>query len=122
MNDRSSMKIERAIKEQPATKPMPEAAEFWSDFRARARLHPQQEYTRVHPRGWFLGWSAATACAILLLGVFLIGLPTSSVGSEGKAFDVMVDHSAVIIMNDEPEQGTILWIVDMEIGDTGSEG
>ena len=93
--------------------------EFWSDFKARAKLRSQETPAR-NSRPLVLSWAVATACAVLLVaGIVKFQLTRSGDtvqhGSSVTSLDVMVPHSAVLIMNDEPDQGTIVWIVDMEM-------
>jgi hypothetical protein len=117
----------RAIREQigrgsPRGEMTPAGA-FWDDFRARARLHPQHEpETRVLPV--VLRWGLATACAALaVMAAAYVLTPGSSAGlAEVKSVRVMAPHSAVLIMDNERAQSTILWISGMTAEKTQGEG
>ena len=54
--------------------------------------------------------------AALIMLVVLRGLPAAPAGgSHIKSLEVVASHSAVLIMEDEPTESTILWIVDMSL-------
>ena len=93
------------------------AEEFWTDFKARARLHVQDRPDPRPESSPFLKWGLATACAAaLVMLVVLRGLPgLSGRGSHIKSLEVVASHSAVLIMEDQPTDSTILWIVDMSL-------
>ena len=112
--------INKEVKEGLAALP-PDASlrpadEFWSDFKARAHLRrqdvPQPERSRLG-----LAWAIPAACAAALL--LAAGLHVFSSGSAGaggviKSIEVIASHSAVLIMEDDVMESTVLWIVDME--------
>ena len=89
--------------------------DFWSDFRARARLHPQHEPAPQSALPRMAPWLLA-ACTAALVAVFVFVPPGRQTGptSEILAVDVLARHSGVMIMNEDDSQGTILWICDME--------
>lgn len=99
--------------------PMPDAESFWSDFRARASMVHQEK--AVAPAPVFLsaqGWAVATACAALLAiavgGFFLFNGETVDRSGGKMTLDVVAAHSAVLVIEDEPSHGTIVWIVGMD--------
>jgi hypothetical protein len=102
-----------------------EAAAFWADFKARARLHPQHEPARP-AWGWPMPrWALAAACALVLVcgaGVYM-GTPVQAAElSTINSVEIVASHGGVLIMDDEASQSTILWIVDMDCdGDAGEE-
>jgi hypothetical protein len=65
----------------------------------------------------FLRWGLATTCAAALLAVVVTqgGLGSTEGGSHIKSLEVVASHSAVMIIEDEPTESTILWIVDMSL-------
>jgi hypothetical protein len=93
------------------------ASEFWDDFNARAALRNQDAIEPAR-KPMVFSLAAATACASVIVAVTLftygIGRRSFEGGNSITAFDVLVPHSAVIIVNDDPSVGTILWVVDME--------
>ena len=97
--------------------------EFWSDFRARAALVNQESPgtaggragSRVH---WSPGLVAVAACAIaaiLIAGVTYYYDAVHGGPSAVEYVEVVASHGGVLIMNDEDTDGTILWVVDMEL-------
>lgn len=107
-------------------KPGPrEASAFWTDFKARARLHPQHEPARWS-RAWPVPrWAMAAACALILVcwvGVHLSTPVQAAELSTINSLEVVASHGGVLIMDDEESQSTILWIVDMDCnGDANEE-
>lgn len=94
--------------------------DFWSDFRARAKLHPQLEPVTERDIPPWAPWLTA-ACAAALLAVFVLFPFGNQNGpaSEILAVDVLARHSAVMIMNEDTSEGTVLWIYDMEFEPAG---
>ena len=117
MTKRPWKEIERGLSEQPAGTVKP-AGEFWPDFEARARLVGQHEPRRI-ARPALFSIAAASACAMLVLvglaAHFLWGTWAGPTQNSIISLDVKAPHSAVVIKNDQPDEGTVLWIVDMEV-------
>ena len=128
MTEKDRSDIEQALpRTQPRhTRP---ATEFWQEFRARADAMPQDEPAERAPAvRLFPRWVAAAAALLLVCGgVWLAMLTTgprelvpppgngtvlarAPTGNEIKAVEVFVPTDGYIVMNDEPETGTILWI------------
>lgn len=108
--------------QRPETGPRP-AEEFWSDFKARARLRPQDAPQTQRSRPVFV-WAAPLACAALLLvavGTYMLSPALAPAGDAIKSYEVIASHSAVLIMEDKDDDIAILWVVDME-SDTGNGG
>jgi hypothetical protein len=107
--------IRKALRDAAPEPPSPSPDAFWEDFRARARLHPQRQpgpSARRLPLLWTTALSGA--CAVLVLaGFFLAGPAAGGTPSRITSVEVPASHGAVFILNDEPSQGTILWVVDM---------
>lgn len=114
MNAKSTFEALKTL----ASPPPPKAPdEFWGDFRARVALHPQQAAERrLHPVA--IRWAWAAACAILLLSVGVWPLwqmqAAAPTGTTIESYAVDVAHSAVLILNDESSESTMLWVVGMQ--------
>lgn len=95
---------------------VPDSETFWTDFKARARMHPQETVERAPvPRA--IGLAVVAACGLVMVaGVFLHQRPAGG-GEDGviKSVEVVASHAAVVIMKDEPTHSTILWVVDMDV-------
>lgn len=105
--------------------PVPDAGSFWSDFKARAQLMNQDQQV-AEPMFFFSvkRWMLATACAALLAllgGLFLSRSPGGASPESDMTLNVIAGHSAVLMIEDEPSQSTIVWIVDMKAGDDDGE-
>lgn len=100
-----------------AARPAPRPAdEFWPDFRARARLTPQ-DLPDAGPARPAIVWAAPLACAALLLvavGLHIFSTPPPPAGEAIKSYEVVASHTAVIIMQDEETECTVMWVADME--------
>jgi hypothetical protein len=117
MNKLSWKDVSGRLKAVEARKDLPESAEFWSDFKARAALVRQEQPAPVRERlPVAVRWGTATALALFLVAVGWFVLPAAHSGAitQIKALEVVAPHSGVIIMNDQSGRGTILWITGME--------
>jgi hypothetical protein len=115
--------IKEELANQRGGPPMRKAGDFWSDFKARVRLHPrlQPEPARAFPP--VARWALATACATIVVSwLFLAGVPGRAAPEKSRinSVEVVASHSAVLIMEDEPSDSTILWVVDMDIDNGGN--
>ena len=117
MSKRSWKEIEATLQADRPPAGMRPADAFWSDFKARARLCNQDSPAPARRSPSLMRWGLATACAAALaVLVVLQGLPGAPAGgSHIKSLEVVASHSAVLIMEDEPTESTILWIVDMSL-------
>ncbi len=104
------------------------AADFWDDFRARARLRAREETPASEDGGARIRlplwrWAAAACVAGLMAGAFLLlTSPAPALGGEGSSFhsvDVLATHSAVMILEDARGDSAVLWVVDMTIENGG---
>ena len=95
--------------------PLPDRDAFWADFRSRA-----QGCARQPPAPSPARWVAAAALALVLasLPFALLRVPPAGAANVINALDVQVAHQAVLIMDDAPSRGTVLWIVTA--GDEGN--
>ena len=115
----STAEIKELLARRPVG-PAPEAGVFWSEFRGRARM-VHQDYLVAAPARFSPGRLAfATACAALLIvmgGVFLSQRAAVDDPAGRMTLDVQVAHSAVLVIEDEVSQSTIVWISDMQLED-----
>lgn len=115
--------IRNAMLDSP-DKTMPERDAFWEDFRAQTSLRNQEAPREIGLTPTYR-WSLAVACAILLfvlVGVSFVWVFGDSADGQIKSLNIMASHSAVVILNEYPEQATIVWVVDMKIDDTDGTG
>lgn len=118
MKKRSDNEIDAALKAQRTDTPIREKEEFWSDFSARASLRTR-ELPRTPPLPFptILRWAATAACVIIAIGWFGVRMIQPGAGGDPsriESVEVMATHSAVMIIDDEPTESVILWVVDME--------
>ena len=115
--------VRREMRGMAAGRPAVSAAEFWEDFRARARLHPQRTAERAPAVSFiFSRWAWAGACAtvVALLAVLPFrGGPAGSREGAVLSLDVETGHSAVVILDDARTRSTIVWIVGADGQDAG---
>ena len=119
----SNQPLEEQVK-MAASVPEPgEGAEFWADFKARARLTNQDEPVRTVLRPISV-WSAGLAFAIVLVAVGVFFLPGGSevMATEVQSIEVQAEHSAVMILSSDPGQGTVVWIEGMSVDNTDGSG
>lgn len=123
MSKSSWMQIEAGLRSRKAPPPLNDAESFKQDFKARATLM-RQDPVEAHGAGWFpvMSWRyiAATAAVMLIVGVVLWPSESPMV-TQVKSLQVFAPHSGVIIMTDEDDLGTVVWVTDLESGD-GSNG
>jgi hypothetical protein len=119
----NGFRIRQALADNRETPAVPPADEFWRDFRARARLVPQQEAAEP-ARPPLLGipaWTTVGVCALLLLaaGLFFVGRDSGAEvpPTQIHSLRVLVPHTAVLMMYDPTCQATILWVDDMDDGE-----
>ncbi|MCK5849650.1 MAG: hypothetical protein KAH23_01950 [Kiritimatiellae bacterium] len=103
--------------------PMSNADDFREDFMARARLIVQDTQTAPHKKPvntWFLA-SACAAAFFIVAGVRMINSDSTSAYTVIKSLEIVASHSAVLIMEDETKDSTVLWIVDMNTNASNGE-
>jgi hypothetical protein len=114
--------IRANLREQPAPVARRDPDAFWSDFRARARLM-RQEQPVVVPLWRSMPMRVAYAAAVvaLLAAGLALMLPGGGAGLPNriKSLEVVASHSGVIIINDDTQRGTILWIADLQPDGSG---
>ena len=109
-------------KQVAATPAMRPRAEFWADFRARARMTPQTQAEEAPSRAWMPRWGyAVTAVAAMVLVAGLaVWFPSRKAPLNPiRSFEVVAPHTGVIIMEDQKDRGTILWVTGMNLNGTG---
>ena len=116
--------IREGLARQRVDAGMRDADDFWSDFRARARLVRQEAAAPAVRLPWLIGRRLAVAGAVAVLmlaaaGVWLMPVRSGAGYSRIKSLEVIAPHSGVIIMNDSAARGTILWVADLPGGQSG---
>lgn len=120
--------IRADLRKQAVTRSAPAANEFWTDFRARARLRAQDRPATMPPAlPLFRRWAIASAGALTVALLLLTGILVSSRGTTGgfsqmDSLQVDAPYSGVLMMNDEDTQSTTVWILDMDTGDAKGDG
>lgn len=119
MNKGSWMEIESGLKSRKTPAPPSDVESFQQDFKARASLMRQDSAEQsVFVRFPVLSWPfvVPAAAALLIAGLVMWPSPTALV-TQIKSLQVFAPHSSVIIMVDEKEPGTVVWVTDLESGD-----
>lgn len=129
MKKTSWKRIRDILRRTPAPAPRTDTEAFWADFKARARMVPQREpIVATRPlRMPVLRWGlAAAACILVAVGLFMARPGRQQVAVRGNvinSLEVIATHSAVLIMNDDTEPATIVWVAGMtEDGENGEDG
>lgn len=124
MSKSSWEQIEGGLRSHKPLAPKNDAESFRADFKARAALM-RQDTADDAPSGMLavLNWRYAGAMAAVLLFVGFIGYfawPSSSLlVTQVKSLQVLAPHSGVIIMTDEDNPGTVVWVTDLEPDNEG---
>jgi len=119
MNKGSWIEIEADLKRRKTPAMRREVGSFQQDFKARATLMRQEPQTET-ALAWFpvLNWRYMIPAAAALMIAWLAMWPSpTSLVTQVKSLQVFAPHSAVIIMVDEKEPGTVVWVTDLESGD-----
>lgn len=123
MNKSSWKQIEEGLRSRKSPPPHNDSESFMQDFKARASLMRQTpveapSISRIFISGWrYIG---VTAAALLMLGYFFWPAQSTLV-TQVKSLQILAPHSGVIIMTDEDNSGTVVWVTDLE-ADDGSKG
>jgi|GEM_PF-4519372 len=104
--------IEQALRRQSSPLPPP-AGVFWADFKARLPWHPQavaapETISFVAVRRLALA-SCAAVLSLLLWHPWAVQDERS--GNAVLSLDVMTEHQAVMMIQNAPGQGNIVWVV-----------
>jgi hypothetical protein len=98
---------------------MRDAKDFWSDFKARARMTAQEEPLSAGRR-ILAAWTrpllaSAVAAAAWVTVVMMPPTVPPPVVPGIRSVEVIAPHSGVLIMEDSRKEGTILWVADMKV-------
>jgi hypothetical protein len=121
MKRREARALEALLAREQRPPGMRDAADFWQDFRARARMIRQDERAAARRRpalSFRLAWAAAALLLIAGGALFMWARPGDA-PNRIKALEVIASHSGVIIIHDDARRGTILWVTDMQGDDSG---
>lgn len=98
------------------------AADFWADFEARARLVAGPDGAETLPGAQPVMWGrwVAVAASLAVVGVLLwprtplpsphASLPAAVRLSNVDSVDVFVDHGSLMIIQDQKNGGTLVWL------------
>jgi hypothetical protein len=65
-------------------------------------------------------WAAAAAAVVIGLAVwFPFRSPASMAANPIRSFEVIAPHTGVIIMQDQQDRGTILWVTGLDLNSAG---
>ncbi len=110
----------RELKSSFESRDAPPAGEFWEDFRSRADGVSRVELSRGPNQ--VVRLSAAVATVLLMLAGY-VGLYRPGAGvverTEIKSLDIAVEHTSVFLLEDEQDEGTILWVGGIDTEETG---
>jgi len=113
--------IEQQLKNKHVRDNARSATDFWSEFRSRASGRSRNETVLGPYPLLVLRWPVAACAAILVCLLALRFIP--QVGGRAKAneiisFEIAESYGAVLIMKDAQTESTILWIDEMEYGNS----
>lgn len=123
MNKSSWAEIRADLQRRSVAGPPTKPESFRQDFMARAALMRQESIGLQEQIGLpLLSWRilASGVAALLIAGVLIWPTPKALV-NQVKSLQVFAPHSGVIIMTDERESGTVVWVTDLE-SDEGNKG
>ena len=127
MADLNWDKIEAELRQQkPEKEPRP-ADEFWKEFKERAGEQAQDQDEPLPRVRLFPRWIAAAAALFIVgVGIWVVmanrggpaGIPgvgpiqVVDVGetTEINSIEVFAPHEGTVILSEDPDQGTVLWI------------
>jgi hypothetical protein len=116
-------KIRQMLRDRKDAPAGPAQDAFWTDFRARARMTPQEAPGTPHPvpLRWIPEWTVAAVCALLLLGM---GWYFAFPGAGGDmppnkvhSLRVSVPYAALLMTYDPASKATIVWVDGMNMDD-----
>jgi hypothetical protein len=113
--------IRQLLRNRREEPPVPSRDEFWTDFRARARMTPQETPGSSHPSPtlWIPEWTTAGVCVLLLVvaGWYFVLRSTGDDVPPNKVHSlrVAVPYAALLMMYDPSSKATIVWVDDMKV-------
>jgi len=118
-------KIKQMLRDRRDVPACPTRDDFWTDFRAHARMVPQLEPdTRPSPAFRIPAWTAAGVSALLLVtaGWFFAMRSVSDDVPPNKVHSlrISVPYTAMLMMYDPSSKATIIWVDDMMTDDEES--
>jgi hypothetical protein len=122
MNELRWKDVSEGLRRQGVAPQAPGREDFWSDFRARARMVRQDGLgapAPAHPWRWAAAAATTAAAMAVIVFAWLPARPVVTGMSEIKSLEVIAPHSGMIIMNDDSGRGTILWITGLNDNRSG---
>ncbi|MBN2451118.1 MAG: hypothetical protein JXR77_12060 [Lentisphaeria bacterium] len=131
MKPLSGRQLRQALRQVDRPPEVRDADTFWEEFQARVALTSQQapgQCARVvtHSAWWHVAWACVPVVALALVlsglrqpdlpALAAAPLPASTVLSEVEQVDVFSDYSSVMIVEDEANGGTLIWVASMDAG------
>lgn len=113
-----------AIKKQQKSSGMLDKDSFWDEFNEKVK-HIKQDAEVKEPIVFLAGWAKAAACFILAAGLItgLLFWNRSDRQPDNLAviqdYEIFSDHTGVLIIEDDEEAGTILWVTGLNNNSTG---
>ena len=116
-------KIKQMLRDRKGVPAGPAKDAFWADFRARARMTPQEApgTPRPFPALWIPEWTTAVV-SVLLIAVagwyFAVRVAGDDVPpNKVHSLRISVPYTALLMMYDPPSKSTIVWVDDMKVDD-----
>jgi len=120
MNKSSWRQVEQGLRSLKTPPPLNDLKSFTQDFKARTTLMrqdpPPEERRAISFSLLNRRYVGAVVAILLMIGLFILPSSSSRV-TQVKSLQVYAPHSGVIIMTDEDNPGTVVWVTDMESND-----
>jgi hypothetical protein len=112
-----------SIKKQQKDSGMLDKESFWNEFKEKAK-GLKQDADVQEPMLYMPQWAKVAACFIiatcLFSSIFMYNRSDSGPEISGvEDYEIYIDHSAVLILQDEDEAGTILWVTGLNENKNG---
>jgi len=121
-------KIKQTLRNRNEMPAGPARDTFWTDFRARARMTPQETpgTPDPFPVRWIPEWTTAAVCALLLLGAgwyFAVpGAGNDAQNNKVHSLRISVPYAALLMTYDPSSKATMVWVDDMKVDDENNGG
>ena len=110
-------KIEQELEEYTAVTGTRDEESFWREFKNRAVDVGQNTSTDVAPGLRLVTWLKVAACIALASSILVLTLSKDNdvpvVRNKIKNLEVFASYSAMIILDDDKSEGTIVWLTDL---------